>query len=161
MVDLSGSSLNFLTEFVRKMRPPYEAINNPINTLEREGEEFYSAGTEAAAPPPPAEFSSVPIAVKKTSKRDAPEGVPKVSALLLSRYNRKELYRMVWQKPVRKLALELKICRETLSFICKRLQIPMPGKHYWKRNARLEEKDWPPLPEIQVVGYVKVQKRRI
>jgi hypothetical protein len=41
------------------------------------------------------------------------------------------------------------------------LHIPVPGALYWQRPARLEEKDWPPLPAIQVVGYVKVVKRRL
>ena len=50
---------------------------------------------------------------------------------------------------------------DQLSSRCKGLHIPVPGALCWQGPARREEKDWPPLPAIQVVGDGKVVKRRL
>ena len=48
---------------------------------------------------------------------------------------REELYDLVWQKPISKLAVELGISDVGLSKICRRHEVPTPPRGYW---ARLE-----------------------
>ncbi len=94
-----------------------------------------------------------------TVKGEVSGEIPKVSALLLSRYDREELYRKAWQKPLMELAQELGMTRDAIAMKCRQLYIPIPGHFYWQRTARLDEKDWPPLPAVESFGFVKIAKK--
>jgi len=47
---------------------------------------------------------------------------------------REELYRMVWQKPLSRLAREFGISGSGLANICKRLDVPYPPPGYWAKK---------------------------
>jgi hypothetical protein len=89
-----------------------------------------------------------------------PGKVLKVSALLLSRYDREELYRKVWQKPMGELAEEYGVSKDIIGLHCRQLHIPIPGALYWQRESRLGEKDWPPLPPVVAVGFTNNTKNK-
>lgn len=49
---------------------------------------------------------------------------------------REELYELVWAKPLMHLALDFGISDRGLGKICARLEIPVPGRGYWRQVAR-------------------------
>ncbi len=48
---------------------------------------------------------------------------------------RDDLYRQVWEIPTSRLAAQYGISGNGLAKICKRLQIPIPGRGYWAKKA--------------------------
>jgi hypothetical protein len=61
-------------------------------------------------------------------------------------YQREELYRLVWDKPVREIARSIGISDVALAKACRNLGIPLPGRGYWARKATGEHMIPPPLP---------------
>ncbi|MBU8922850.1 MAG: hypothetical protein KOO63_13620 [Bacteroidales bacterium] len=59
---------------------------------------------------------------------------------------RDELYLQVWAKPMRNLAKEYGISDSGLAKICKKLEIPRPGRGYWARKAAGQDVEKEPLP---------------
>jgi hypothetical protein len=105
------------------------------------------------------ELPKVQVVGGGTVKGEVSGDIPKVSALLLSRYNREELYRKAWQQPLQELAQEFGFSsRDVIAKKCRQLHIPIPGHFYWHRTARLDKKDWSPLPEVEAFGFVKIAK---
>jgi hypothetical protein len=79
-----------------------------------------------------------------------------VSALIMSRYDRDELYEKVWQKPLNHLSREFNVSDETLATRCRNLHVPMPGPEYWQRKAAgLPIKERPPLAPVTVTGFTR------
>ncbi len=63
------------------------------------------------------------------------------------RLTRRELYDLVWSKPLSLLAQELPVSDVGLAKICKRLNIPRPSQGYWtRRRTRHGTVKPPPLP---------------
>ena len=58
---------------------------------------------------------------------------------------REALYKMVWAKPVSKLAREYGLSDRGLGKICKRLEIPVPGRGYWQMKKKGLKIPVPPL----------------
>lgn len=71
---------------------------------------------------------------------------------------REELYDLVWQKPISKLAVELGISDVGLSKICRRHEVPTPPRGYWARleagytdaKAPLKERTTPGPNRIEI-----------
>ncbi|MFA6244967.1 MAG: hypothetical protein WC655_28750 [Candidatus Hydrogenedentales bacterium] len=47
--------------------------------------------------------------------------------------SRQELYLLVWSKPMRMLAPELTLSDVVLARLCRKQEIPLPGRGYWRR----------------------------
>lgn len=58
---------------------------------------------------------------------------------------REELYKMVWSEPVSKLARGYGLSDRGLGKICKRLEIPVPGRGYWQMKKKGLKMTAPPL----------------
>ena len=58
---------------------------------------------------------------------------------------REALYKMVWAEPVSKLAREYGLSDRGLGKICKRLEIPVPGRGYWQMKKKGLKIPIPPL----------------
>jgi hypothetical protein len=58
---------------------------------------------------------------------------------------REALYKMVWSEPVSKLAREYGLSDRGLGKICKRLEIPVPGRGYWQMKRKGIQIPVPPL----------------
>ncbi|MBN2438904.1 MAG: hypothetical protein JXL20_09935, partial [Deltaproteobacteria bacterium] len=58
---------------------------------------------------------------------------------------REALYKMVWSEPVSKLAREYGLSDRGLGKICKRLEIPVPGRGYWQMKKKGLKIPTPPL----------------
>ena len=58
---------------------------------------------------------------------------------------REALYKMVWAEPVSKLAREYGLSDRGLGKICKRLEIPVPGRGYWQMKKKGLKMPVPPL----------------
>lgn len=104
--------------------------------------------------------------IRKHGERGTPPPLPEVkvdgpgptdrtvTALIMSRYDREDLYEKVWQKPMSHLAAEYRVPREELSRRCRILFVPTPGSGYWERKAAGKAvKERPPLPPVTVVGF--------
>ena len=46
-------------------------------------------------------------------------------------WNREELYAEVWERPLVKIAPKNEISAVALAKVCRKLQIPLPGRGYW------------------------------
>jgi hypothetical protein len=74
--------------------------------------------------------------------------------------SRKSLFEMVWSQPMTKLAAQFKISDVALTKICRRHEIPVPGRGFWARVAagqRLERPELrlpsrPELEDIRIFG---------
>ena len=65
---------------------------------------------------------------------------------------REDLYEAIWSEAVQKVAEALGISDVGLAKICKKLDIPRPGRGYWTKSPRLRKvlkKPLPPLKEGQ------------
>jgi hypothetical protein len=49
-------------------------------------------------------------------------------------WNRGELYAEVWEQPLVKLAPKYGISAVALGKVCRKLQIPIPGRGYWAKG---------------------------
>lgn len=58
---------------------------------------------------------------------------------------REELYKLVWSEPVSKLAQGYGLSDRGLGKICKRLEIPVPGRGYWQMKKKGLKMRVPPL----------------
>src|SRR5689334_17543759 len=59
---------------------------------------------------------------------------------------RVELYIKVCERPLSKIAPELRISGTALAAICKRYQVPYPGSGYWTRRSLGLPAELPTLP---------------
>ena len=64
-------------------------------------------------------------------------------------WNREELYGEVWEKPLVKVALKYRISAVGLAKICRKLQIPLPGRGYWAKKEFGKPVEQLPLPEAK------------
>ena len=59
---------------------------------------------------------------------------------------REELYERVWSMPMQRLSKEFGLSDVGLAKLCRRHQIPVPGRGYWRRLETGHQSDRPPLP---------------
>jgi len=65
------------------------------------------------------------------------------------RITREELYEAVWSESVQKLALALGISDVGLAKICKKLNVPRPGRGYWAKSRGARKVLRVPLPPLK------------
>lgn len=63
------------------------------------------------------------------------------------RLTREELYERVWSTSINKLAGEFGISNVGLAKVCRRLDVPTPGRGHWARVASGQRVPRPPLPK--------------
>ena len=54
---------------------------------------------------------------------------------LAERYNREEIYKVIWAEPIQHVAKRYNISDVGLAKVCRRLNIPRPGRGYWAIKA--------------------------
>jgi hypothetical protein len=80
-----------------------------------------------------------------------------------TRFTRKALYEKVWASPLKRVAAEHGISDVGLSKICRRYNIPIPGRGYWRKKEFGHALVRPPLPdpergdEITFTGHSRSQ----
>jgi hypothetical protein len=62
---------------------------------------------------------------------------------------REGLYQQVWKTPMSRLAAEFGISDVALAKICKKLDIPIPGRGYWARVTNGQKVKQPKLPKAR------------
>lgn len=68
---------------------------------------------------------------------------------LASRYNREEIHRDIWSEPIQRVAKRYGLSDVGLAKVCRKLNIPRPGRGYWaKKVAGKTIPRQPPLPEL-------------
>lgn len=66
-------------------------------------------------------------------------------------FTRRQLYELVWQRPLRDVARELGISDVALGKACRRYMIPLPGRGYWAKVAAGQKLTIIPLPSAPSV----------
>ena len=54
---------------------------------------------------------------------------------LASRYNREKIYEEIWSEPIQHVAKRYNISDVGLAKVCRKLNIPRPGRGYWAMKA--------------------------
>lgn len=67
----------------------------------------------------------------------------------LGMLSRDELYRLVWSKPMTKVADQFEVSSSYLARICTYLNVPRPGRGYWAKLAVSKAPRKLPLPALQ------------
>lgn len=49
-------------------------------------------------------------------------------------WNREELYGEVWERPLVRVASRYGISAVALGKVCRKLQVPLPGRGYWTKK---------------------------
>lgn len=63
-------------------------------------------------------------------------------------WNREELYAEVWDQPLTKLMTKYGISAVALGKVCRKLQIPLPGRGYWTKKDFGKPVERAPLPVV-------------
>jgi hypothetical protein len=64
-------------------------------------------------------------------------------------WNREELYREVWEQPQVKVASKYGISAVRLGKVCRKLQIPLPGRGYWVKKEFGKPVQQASLPDVE------------
>jgi hypothetical protein len=94
--------------------------------------------------------SAKPKALSNNCETSATDPVHSCSA-----WNRVELYNEVWDQPLVKLSRKYGISDVRLGKVCRKLQIPHPGRGYWAKRAVGQTVEHVPLPEFKDAPVVK------
>jgi hypothetical protein len=70
-------------------------------------------------------------------------------------WNRDELYSEVWEQPLVKAARKYGISAVMLGKVCRKLQIPLPGRGYWIKKEFGKPVEQAPLPEAKDLSLVQ------
>lgn len=70
-------------------------------------------------------------------------------------YDREELYRKVWERPLLKVAEEYGVSAVALGKTCRKLSVPVPGRGHWAKLAYGKEGvKKPPLPKLDKIPVI-------
>jgi len=75
-------------------------------------------------------------------------------------YRRSELYEQVWKEPLLSVARHYGISNVALGKICRKLEVPLPGRGYWARTRAGQEVPKTPLPELKRGQPAQIQSAR-
>jgi hypothetical protein len=78
-------------------------------------------------------------------------------------WNRDELYAEIWEQPMVKIAPKYGISAVALGKVCRKLQIPLPGRGYWVKKDFGKPVKRVPLPVVKnlpVVHRIKFPPRK-
>lgn len=73
-------------------------------------------------------------------------------------WNREELYIEIWEKPLVKVAAKYNISAVALGKVCRKLQIPLPGRGYWTKKEFGKTVEQTPLPTATNLPVVRKMK---
>jgi hypothetical protein len=73
-------------------------------------------------------------------------------------WNREELYAEVWEQPLVKVAPKHGISAVALGKVCRKLQVPLPGRGYWVKKEFGKPVKRLPLPVAKDLPIVHRQK---
>lgn len=73
---------------------------------------------------------------------------------------RKELYQMVWSKPVTKWSKEFGLSDVGFAKICKKMKVPLPGRGYWAMVRKGLKMPQPPLKPIHDSKQLVIEIRK-
>ena len=74
---------------------------------------------------------------------------------MLLPYDREELYREVWEKPLIKVAERYGVSAVALGKTCRKLLVPVPGRGHWAKLAHGKEgAKKPPLPKLDKIPVI-------
>jgi hypothetical protein len=70
---------------------------------------------------------------------------------LARRYNREKIYQEIWAEPIQHVAKRYNLSDVGLAKVCKKLNIPRPGRGYWAiKAAGKTTPRQPPLPDLPI-----------
>lgn len=81
----------------------------------------------------------------------------------VSKFTRKELYKLVWSKPIIQVAKEIGVSDVAVAKRCRRNNIPVPGRGYWRKLETGSKLPKIPLPKWKgpdvIVFYPELQRK--
>lgn len=80
---------------------------------------------------------------------------------LMSRYNREKIYGEIWTEPIQHVAKRYGLSDVGLAKVCRKLNIPRPGRGYWAIKAAGKPiPTRPPLPDLPLDNHHMSEVRR-
>ncbi len=76
-----------------------------------------------------------------------------------STWNREQLYSEVWKEPLVKVAVRYGVSNVMVGKVCRKLQIPLPGRGYWAKKEFGKAGEAPPLPEARDLPQIRRLER--
>jgi hypothetical protein len=73
-------------------------------------------------------------------------------------WDREELYAEIWDKPLVKVAVKYNVSAVALGKVCRKLQIPLPGRGYWTKMEFGKPVEQAPLPTATNLPVVRKMK---
>lgn len=70
-------------------------------------------------------------------------------------WNREQLYTEVWETPLTKLAAKYNVSAVEIGKVCRKLQVPLPGRGHWAKKEFGKAPDPTPLPEAKNLPVVQ------
>ena len=67
------------------------------------------------------------------------------------RWNRDELYKEVWAEPVQRVAERYGVSGNAIGKVCRKMNIPVPGRGYWAKKDSGQHVTQRPLPPMKNV----------
>jgi hypothetical protein len=74
-------------------------------------------------------------------------------------WNREELHAEIWEQPATKVAAKYGISSVMLGKVCRKLQVPRPGRGYWAKKEFGKPVERIPLPEVKELPVVQRLKQ--
>src|SRR6476659_7821310 len=101
---------------------------------------------------------AAPNSVARNKTRTSPWRIT-----VLQPYDREELYRKVWEKPLLRVAEEYGVSAVALGKTCRKLSVRVPERGYWAKLAHgYADVKKPPLPKLDkvpIIYHSPVEKR--
>lgn len=76
-------------------------------------------------------------------------------------WKREELYEDVWQKPLTALTDKYGVSAVAIGKVCRKLQVPVPGRGYWAKLAHGHRVQKKPLPKTHDVPVITRYQRPV
>ena len=70
-------------------------------------------------------------------------------------WNREQLYSEVWETPLVKLAAKYNVSAVEIGKVCRKLQVPLPGRGHWAKKEFGKAPAATPLPEAKDLPVVQ------
>jgi hypothetical protein len=146
------------TEAARKLGATGAEVERLYRQIRKLGRSFLSR----KRPTPRNQCSAVRYETKanaSTAESLAPPARPSPD-LNSTCWNRVDLYGEVWNQPLVKLSRKYGISDVRLGKVCRKLNVPHPGRGYWAKKTVGQAVEQVPLPEFKDAPVVRRMKRK-
>ncbi len=147
-----GQSLHLIGDVLNHRDPKTTAGYAYFQTQQRRDALTGHGNRVLALTPPQFRRPAAPTGVTADALLPAADNAPIIAtpnsaAHYRHYFRRDDLYRLVWTSPVSEIAAHLGVSDLALAKLCRRAEIPMPGRGYWQRTEAGQAIEPAPLKE--------------